>query len=213
MNNVKKSWLPILNQNLENILEFLDNCNYQYVPKKELIFDAFKFFEVQETKYVLLGQDPYINTQIINNKEISQAMGLSFSVPKEFKIPPSLKNIYKEIKNSYPDFIIPDNGDLTFLAKNNWLLLNSALTTKKGKSNFHKKLWSKYTDNIIKFISDNSKDVTFILLGNFAKKKAKLIDGKKHKIILGVHPSPLSAYKGFFNSGIFDNINISNYNK
>ena len=212
--NVKKSWEPMFKEIFDNkegyeLFEYLESRKYTVYPKLNLMFNAFTFFELDELKTVFLGQDPYIGYEIHDGEEIEQAMGLSFSVPKEIKrVPPSLKNIYKEIKNSYPDYEIPNHGDLSDWALNKkMLLLNSALTTKKKKSNHHQKKWIEFTDKIIKYISDNCSKVNFLLLGNFAKNKKKLIDSKKHNIICGVHPSPLSAYRGFFNSDIFKKIN------
>ena len=206
MNNIKKSWLPILNQNLENILEFLDNCDYQYVPKKELIFNAFKFFEVQETKYVLLGQDPYINTQIINNKEISQAMGLSFSVPKEFKIPPSLKNIYKEIKNDI-GVVLSKNGSLDSWASQGVLLLNSSLTVEVSKPGSHSGAgWENFIKEVVMLLNKKN-NLVFLLWGKNAKKYKKYINPNSHLVLTAPHPSPLSAYRGFFGCKHFSKCN------
>lgn len=182
--------------------------NFYFLPKVENILNAFKYFDLKDTKLVLLGQDPYINTEVISGEEISQAMGLSFSVPNNIKIPPSLRNIFKEIKNCYPNFEIPNHGNLIrWVKEENILLLNSALTVKKGISNSHQKKWEQLTDKVIKYISDNSKGVIFLLLGNNAKNKAKLINDNNHYIINGVHPSPLSASRGFFGSNIFLEVN------
>lgn len=182
--------------------------NFYFLPKAESILNAFKYFDLNETKLVLLGQDPYINTEIVSGEEISQAMGLSFSVPDNIKVPPSLRNIFKEIKNCYPNFNIPNHGNLTrWVEEEKILLLNSALSVKKGISNSHQKKWEKLTDKIIEHISDQCIGVIFLLLGNNAKNKSKLIDEEKHYIINGVHPSPLSANRGFFGSKIFLNIN------
>ena len=219
---VKKSWLPMFEEIFNNekgkeLFDYLNSCDYTIYPKPEHVFNAFKFFDLKETNIVLLGQDPYIGFETDNKKEIPQAMGLSFSVSKEIKkIPPSIKNIFKEIKNSFPDYGIPNHGDLTeWVKNNNLLLLNAALTVKQKKSNHHQKKWMKFTNKIIDYISDNTEDVIFILLGNFAKGKSKLIDLTKHKIISGVHPSPLSASRGFFGSDIFKKINtrLSQLNK
>jgi uracil-DNA glycosylase len=206
----KKMWLQIFNsEEGKTTLEFLNKENNFILPKKENIFNTFKFFDINSTKLVLLGQDPYINGEYIDNKFIPQAMGLSFSVPHNFKIPPSLRNIYKEIKNSYEDFEIPDHGNLSrWVQEEKILLLNSSLTVKKGYSNSHQKKWTNLTNLVIKHISNNCNNVVFLLLGNNAKKKKKLIDSNKHFIIAGVHPSPLSANRGFFGSNIFKKINL-----
>lgn len=212
LKGVKKSWKKFLkdqlnDENLKKINE--DRKKFRIFPEPKLVFNTLKHFELNELKIVLLGQDPYIRYEIHNDKLISQAMGLAFSVSKEIKkIPPSLKNIFKELKNSIKDFKIPDNGDLTRWVKDEKiLLLNSGLTVIEGKSNSHQKLWESLTDSIIKYISDNTTNTIFILLGNFAKNKSKLIDLNKHYIIKGVHPSPLSASRGFFGSNIFNKAN------
>jgi len=207
LHNVKESWIPILQENINK----LDDCkvlkqNDNYLPEYNNIFNAFKYFELDETKLVFLGQDPYINGIEIDGKFVPQAMGLSFSVPDTHTMPPSLKNIFKEIKNSYPD--VKEGQDLTRWAKEEKiLLLNSALTVKKGKSNSHQKYWTPITNDIISYISDNTENVVFLLLGNDAKSKSKYIDDDKHIIITGVHPSPLSAHRGFFGSEIFKIVN------
>jgi uracil-DNA glycosylase len=208
--NVKKSWKKILKKYInDDDIEKLYK-NKTIFPKINNIFEAFKYFDLNETKLVFIGQDPYINYKIINNEIIPQATGLSFSVPEEFPIPPSLKNIFIEIKNSYPDFIIPENGNLIkWVVEEKILLLNTSLTVEKNKSNSHQTFWRNITDNIIKDISDNHPNTIFLLLGNNAKSKKKYINQKKHIIIEGVHPSPLSSYKGFFNSNIFKKINIA----
>jgi uracil-DNA glycosylase len=216
LKNVKKSWKKFLKKKLdEEILEKIEKDREnnlkekKILPEPKLVFNAFKHFELKELKVVLLGQDPYIRYEIHDGKIIPQAMGLAFSVPKEIKkIPPSLKNIFKELKNNIEGFNIPDNGDLTrWVKEEKILLLNSALTVIEGKSSSHQKIWEKLTDSIIKYISDNTENIIFILLGNFAKNKSKLIDLDKHYIIKGVHPSPLSASRGFFGSKIFSRTN------
>lgn len=212
----KKMWIDILNtEKGKSTLEFINqklekHINDDYIlPRKEDIFNTFKFFDLNDTKLVLLGQDPYINGEFIDGVFVPQAMGLSFSVPNGIKIPPSLRNIYKELKNSYNEFEIPNHGDLTrWVEEENILLLNSALTVKKGHSNSHQKKWTDLTDMVIEHISKNCNNVVFLLLGNNAKSKIKLIDNEKHFIVTGVHPSPLSASRGFFNSNIFKEINI-----
>lgn len=218
----KKVWKMIFSES--DIINFLDknkesyeNTSKMIYPKTENILETFKHFDINETKLVFIGQDPYINFQLIDGKEVQQAMGLSFSVPDGVKIPPSLRNIFKEIKNSYSNFEIPNSGNLTrWVKEEKILLLNSSLTVKKGVSNSHQKIWEKLTDQLIEYISDNTEKVIFLLLGNNAKKKEKLIDTEKHFIVAGVHPSPLSASRGFFNSNVFKKINnilVSNKKK
>jgi len=212
---IKKGWYDYITSELnkkylKQILNKIRNEDKLMIfPFPKDVFKAFQYFEPHETKLVLLGQDPYISYELLNNSTIlPQAMGLSFSVPTKIKkVPPSLKNIFKEIKNSYPDFEIPNHGNIIKWAKEEKiLLLNSALTVLEGKSGSHLKLWEKFTDDIIKYLSDNYNNIIFLLLGNFSKKKSSLIDDNKHHIITAVHPSPLSAYKGFFNSNIFNKI-------
>ena len=211
--NWKKMWVEILNES--DIIEFLEKKFKKYdltknkiFPNKENIFQAFKYFDLHETKLVFLGQDPYIGSKIENGLEIPQATGLAFSVPDGFKHPPSLKNIFKEISNEYPNFKIPKSGNLERWAKEEKiLLLNTALTVKKGMSNSHQKNWNSVINNVISYISINCDCVIFLLLGNNAKSKIKLIDKRKHKVITGIHPSPLSANKGFFGSDVFKRVN------
>lgn len=183
-------------------------------PNKEDVLKAFKYFPLEDTNIVIIGQDCYINSINIDGLEIPQANGLAFSVNKEHKIPPSLKNIFKEMNETIKDFKYPENGDLTYLAKQGVLLLNCALTVKKGKSNSHAKIWKPVTDKIIKYISDNTCNIVFILWGNFAISKKKFIDSNKHHIIEGVHPSPLSSRynlkgtnKSFFGHDYFNRSN------
>lgn len=204
--DIKSSWLQLILEynNKTNFLEEIDktlsNCNYY--PKKENIFECFKYFEVNEIKCVLLGQDPYINEE--NN--IPQAIGLSFSVDSRLKkLPPSLKNIFIELKTDI-GCNLPKNGSLLKWVQKGVLLLNSSLSVEKGKSGSHMKLWEGFTDYIIKKISEKTDNIAFILLGNYAKSKKKLIS-LNHGIIEGVHPSPLSAHQGFFGSKIFSKTN------
>lgn len=172
--------------------------NYTCFPKKDEIFEAFKLTPYENVKVVILGQDPY--------HEINQAHGLAFSV-KCAKLPPSLKNIYKEIKN---DLGINHtlNGDLTFLAKQGVLLLNTTLTVREGKANSHEKFgWTTFTDNVISYLNEHENPIVFILWGNNARGKKKLITNQKHLIIESAHPSPLSANRGFFGTKPFSRTN------
>jgi uracil-DNA glycosylase len=191
-----------------NIFNFLDNSNDIIYPIKENIFRALHYFSPSNIKLIILGQDPYINDITIDNIKIPQADGLAFSVSKNHKIPPSLMNIYKEIKNNYPDSIIPNHGCLERWSKDeNILLLNSSLSVISGLSNSHQDIWNNFTDKLIKFISNENNETVFLLMGKFAINKQKLIDQNKHKIFITAHPSPLSAYRGFFGSNVFKNIN------
>lgn len=170
-------------------------------PKGSLTFSALNALAPQDVRVVILGQDPYHGSEIINGEVIPQAMGLSFSVPKPLKAPPSLKNIYKELANT-TSFIPPSHGDLSVWCERGVLLLNSVLSVEAGKAGSHTHFgWEKFTDSVISYISSNLNGVVFMLWGNYAKKKAELIDGQKHCIIQAPHPSPLA--RGFVGSGVF----------
>jgi uracil-DNA glycosylase len=134
-------------------------------------------------------------------------MGMSFSVPSGIKLPPSLKNIYKEIADDIGIDTSQRNGDLTHWAKQGILLLNSALTVREGKTNSHQKYWIDYTNKILEIISQKTDNVVFILWGRVAQTKSEIIDKNKHHIITGTHPSPLSASKGFFGCKHFSKCN------
>jgi uracil-DNA glycosylase len=167
-------------------------------PQKESIFKAFQLTNPQEISVVILGQDPYHGE--------NEAMGLSFSVPQNVKIPPSLRNIGKELASDLG--ITLQNGDLTNWAKQNVLLLNSILTVAKDTPASHSKIgWSNFTDDVISYLSEIPKPKVFVLWGNFAQSKKCLINQNLHKIIESVHPSPLSASRGFFGSKPFSQIN------
>lgn len=170
-------------------------------PHAELTFNALNLTPPKDLKIVILGQDPYHGSIFSNGKEIPQAMGLSFSVPLEVPIPPSLKNIYKELAQT-TGFIPPKHGDLSKWAKNGILLLNAIFSVEKGKAASHQKFgWEIFSDAIISVISQKFDGIIFMLWGNFAKKKASLIDANKHYIITAPHPSPLA--RGFVGSGVF----------
>lgn len=172
--------------------------NYTCFPKKDEIFEAFKLTPYENVKVVILGQDPY--------HEINQAHGLAFSVKCE-KLPPSLKNIYKEMKNDL-GINHSQNGDLTYLAKQGVMLLNTTLTVREGKANSHEKFgWTTFTDNVISFLNEHETPIVFILWGNNARDKKKLITNQKHLIIESAHPSPLSANRGFFGTKPFSKTN------
>jgi uracil-DNA glycosylase len=214
LENINIGWKPFFEENkkeLETIISKLDKIKdtKTIFPNRDDIFRTLFYFPPEETKLVILGQDPYISSELIDNTIIPQACGLSFSVPKcHKKIPPSLKNIYKEIKNCYPEIIIPNHGCLKNWVENEKIiLLNSSLTVEEGKSNSHMKLWEKFTDKLIKFINDNNNNTIFLLMGRNAISKIKLINEEKHKIFTTSHPSPLSARRGFFYSNVFKLIN------
>jgi uracil-DNA glycosylase len=202
--NIHNDWLPFFEENkdhLMGIINILNKMTLKIYPNYIDIFRALYYHGPKDIKLLLLGQDPYISEE--NN--IPQAMGLSFSVPPSHKkIPPSLKNIFKEIKNNYPDFTF-ENGSLERWAKEEKiLLLNSSLTVFNGSSNSHSHLWPGFTDKLIKWFNEQNNNCVFLLMGNYAKNKSKYIT---NKIFSTVHPSPLSAHKGFFGCGVFKNIN------
>ena len=159
-------------------------------PSGGLIFNAFSLTPYAKVKVIILGQDPYHNA--------NQAMGLSFSVPDGIKPPPSLMNIFKELHKDI-GMPIPSSGNLTAWAKQGVLLLNAVLTVRANEPASHAKIgWTKFTDDVILSLSSQKKGLVFILWGNFAQEKSKLIDSSKHKILKAAHPSPFSAYNGFF---------------
>ncbi len=198
----------------QNIIQLEQNKDYykdleqfllqEYKTKKiypayENIFKAFELCEYENLKVVILGQDPY--------HQPNQAQGLAFSTPASIKNPPSLVNIIKEVISDIGDCQVLD-GDLTPWAKQGVLLINAVLTVEHGKANSHKnKGWEIFTDNIIQYINSHKNNIVFILWGNPAAKKTALIDSCKHHIITSVHPSPLSAYRGFFGSKPFSQTN------
>ncbi len=168
-------------------------------PEYNNIFNALKLTPYKDVKVVILGQDPYHGT--------GEAHGLSFSVQKGVKKPPSLKNIFKELKDDL-GYDEPIDGDLTSWAKQGVLLLNSVLTVEKDKAASHKDLgWNLLTDHIIKLLNQKQEPVVFILWGNFARNKKVFITNPKHLIIESPHPSPFSANSGFFGSKPFSKTN------
>ena len=167
-------------------------------PPGSLIFNAFDTTPLSQLKVVILGQDPYIKP--------NQAMGLSFSVPKGIRTPPSLKNIYKEL-NADLGVPIVNHGDLTAWANQGVFLLNAALTVEAGKSGSHlKKGWGQFTDAVIRLISTERTNIVFMLWGNFAKAKGVLIDEEKHLVLKAAHPSPLAG-GAYFGSKHFSQAN------
>lgn len=168
-------------------------------PPPKLVFNAFSLCPFDKVKVVILGQDPYHGR--------GQAHGLSFSVPDGVLIPPSLQNIYKEIKSDLGKDL-PASGNLERWAKEGVLLLNATLTVFESKAGSHQGWgWENFTDAVIKKISDEKEGIVFMLWGRFAQNKALLIDGTKHLILKAPHPSPLSAYSGWFGSKHFSQAN------
>ncbi len=169
-------------------------------PEKQNIFKAFSLTKLENLKVVILGQDPYHG--------FGQAQGLAFSTPSNIKNPPSMVNILKEINDDLGKKSICEDGDLTSWAKQGVMLLNTILTVEEGKAKSHHNLgWEIFTDNIIKYISDNKENVIFILWGSPAIAKTKLINKSKHHILTAPHPSPLSSYRGFFGCKHFSKTN------
>jgi uracil-DNA glycosylase len=169
-------------------------------PPSDQIFTAFNLTPVKNIKVVILGQDPYHGPD--------QAHGLSFSVPSSIKkLPPSLKNIYKEL-NTDLGLPIATSGDLTPWARQGVLLLNAMLTVERKNAGSHQKQgWEIFTNKVIQLISEHCEGVVFVLWGSYAQKKEVLIDESKHLVLKGIHPSPLSAHRGFFGSKPFSQIN------
>ncbi|AVQ16311.1 uracil-DNA glycosylase [Fusobacterium gonidiaformans] len=185
-------------QNLRKIL-VREYRSKRIFPPAEKIFNALKWTSYKDCKVVLLGQDPYHG--------LGQAHGLSFSVPKGQRIPPSLQNMYKELQNSL-GLSIPHHGCLEKWAKQGVLLLNTSLTVVEGQASSHSKIgWEIFTDHVIQKLNEREEALIFILWGNHARSKKKWIDSRKHYILEGVHPSPLSANRGFFGCGHFRQVN------
>jgi uracil-DNA glycosylase len=205
---LEPTWLEVLGDEfgkdymvqLRQFLKTEKQAGNKIYPKGGDIFNAFNKTPFDKVEVVILGQDPYHGE--------NQAHGLSFSVQKGIAIPPSLKNIYKELQTDIPGFVIPKHGDLTEWAEQGVLLLNASLTVRAGMPGSHqKKGWEEFTDNVIKTISEKKEGIVFILWGSFAQAKAELIDKTKHHIIKSPHPSPFSADRGFFGSKPFSKTN------
>lgn len=205
-NVLKNDWGPLLAPEFEKeyyrkLADFLkeEYSTHVVYPKKEDIFNALEYTSYENTKVVILGQDPYHGP--------NQAHGLSFSVQPGIKTPPSLLNMYKELRDEY-GYDIPNNGYLVKWAEQGVLLLNTVLTVRQGEANSHKgKGWEHFTDRVIELLNEREKPVIFILWGRYAQAKKKLITNTKHHIIESVHPSPLSARRGFFGSKPYSKVN------
>lgn len=169
-------------------------------PPAEDVFNAFRFTEFNNVKVVMLGQDPYHGP--------NQAHGLCFSVLPNVKVPPSLKNMYKELATDIPGFQIPDHGYLADWARQGVLMLNSVLTVEQGQANSHKQLgWERFTDKVIDAVNQQQQGVVFMLWGSHAQRKGQFIDTQKHYVLKAPHPSPLSAHRGFFGCKHFSQAN------
>jgi len=189
---------PLIQKKLKQIKSELSKEDQKNIfPPNNLIFEAFRLVPMKKLRAVIIGQDPYHGP--------GQAHGLSFSVKGSQKIPPSLRNIFKEIKNDFANFEVPDHGDLTCWSKQGVLLLNRVLTVRSGEAASHRKLgWAELTAEVIEFISLNCPNLVFILWGKDAHGcRAMIQNPEKHLILESVHPSPLSAHRGFFGNKHF----------
>jgi len=197
--NIESSWVEFMKSQFEQpyfheLEQFLQQEQQTYCPDLQLypppnlVFNSLNLCPLEQVKVVILGQDPYHN--------VGQAMGLSFSVPQDTKIPPSLKNIFKELQNDLK-VECPHHGDLTKWSRQGVLLLNSALTVREHCPNSHAKNWTPFTDNLIKYLSEKG-NIIFILWGGHAKKKKSLINIENNYILEATHPSPLSCNRGGF---------------
>lgn len=202
------TWQDVLGKEKEEPY-FVDTMNFVrdarkngviIYPEHQNIFHAFKVTPFEKIKVVILGQDPYHGP--------NQAHGLAFSVQQGVRTPPSLQNIYKAIQYDYPNFQIPNHGFLDSWAEQGVMLLNAVLTVEAGQAGSHANLgWERFTDFVIQSISQHKSGVVFLLWGSFAQKKIPLIDQSKHTILKSVHPSPLSAHRGFLTCGHFKKAN------
>ncbi len=201
------SWEPILKplfrqDYMRSLSAFVQHERKQGLvfPPENLVLNAFRLTPFEDIKVVILGQDPYHND--------GQAHGLSFSVPEGIALPPSLRNIYTELVSDISGFQYPTSGNLTKWAKQGVLLLNATLTVRAHQAASHQKRgWEEFTDQIIHLVSQKLENVVFILWGSYAQKKSMLIDAQKHLILKAVHPSPLSAHRGFFGCKHFSQAN------
>lgn len=205
---LEPGWLAVLEEEFEKdymikLKSFLQEEKQKgatVYPKGADIFNALNTTPFDEVKVVILGQDPYHG--------VDQAHGLSFSVQRGVTVPPSLKNIYKELETDIPGFKTPNHGHLTHWAEQGVLLLNATLTVRASEAGSHQNRgWEIFTDQIIKALSQKREHLVFLLWGRYAQQKAALIDQKKHYVLTAAHPSPFSAYNGFFGSNHFSKAN------
>ena len=204
--HINSDWRAFLKEelysdNFQAIISALqtERNTYTVFPKNEELFNAFNITSLDNLKVVILGQDPYHGKK--------QAHGLSFSVPNGVKIPPSLRNIFKELQEDL-NISVSNNSNLSPWAKQGVLLLNATLTVREKEAGSHQKIgWENFTDQVIKKISKKKEGVIFLLWGAFAQRKSILIDAKKHYILTAAHPSPFSAYRGFFGCKHFSKTN------
>ncbi|OMC73175.1 uracil-DNA glycosylase [Paenibacillus odorifer] len=199
-------WDEVLQDEMQKpyFLKLMDALTQEYkehtvYPPKELLFTALKLTPYKETRVVILGQDPYHGP--------GQAHGLSFSVNPGVRIPPSLRNIYAELKEDV-GVPVPNHGSLLHLAEQGVLLLNTVLTVREGEAGSHKGLgWETFTDTIMQKLNERSTPMVFILWGSHAQKKGAFIGQSRHKVLQSPHPSPLSSHRGFFGSRPFSKTN------
>ena len=205
--NLHPSWLNLLQSEfkqlyMQKLNDFLRNENAAgkiIYPAQSDIFNALNTTPLNHVRVVILGQDPYHGQ--------NQAHGLSFSVSKGIRIPPSLLNIYKEVSSDLK-LPIPEHGNLDYWVQQGVLLLNSVLTVEYSKAASHQNRgWEHFTDAIIKCINDNCKHIVFLLWGNYAQKKGQVINREKHLVLTAPHPSPLSAHRGFLGCQHFSKAN------
>lgn len=204
---MEKSWNDILDKEFQSpyfieLKKFLEKeyKEKKIYPPKEEVFNLFKNIKFPEIKIVILGQDPYHGEK--------QGNGVAFSVNDGIPFPPSLRNIFKELKLEYPEYEIPKSGNLMRWVKQGVFLLNAVLTVEEGYANSHAgKGWERFTDEIIKRIGEREEPIVFLLWGNSARGKRTLISNPKHLILESFHPSPLSASRGFFGCGHFRKAN------
>ena len=206
MSMIQNDWLAPLKPEFSKpyyaeLFKFVKNeyATRQIFPPADDIFNAFHLTPLHEVKVVILGQDPYHND--------GQAHGLCFSVKPDVDIPPSLVNIYQELHDDLGCYI-PNNGDLTKWAKQGVLILNTVLTVRAHQANSHRGMgWEQFTDAAIRILNEQDRPIVFILWGSPAQKKAQMLNNPKHLILKAPHPSPLSAYRGFFGSRPFSQTN------
>ncbi len=199
--NIHESWKPLFDKwktHIQGIFELMDTLPGNVYPPKHQIFRVFEM-PVQDIKIFICFQDPY--------HQPGQANGLAVSVNKDIKIPPSLANMYKELKSEFPERnYVFEHGDLTrWFYEEKMFLFNAALTVRESSPACFMKQWQPFTDDVIRYISQNNQKCVYVLMGNFAIAKKNLIDGKD-RIIECVHPSPLSASRGFFGSNVFKEV-------
>jgi uracil-DNA glycosylase len=201
-------WADILGQEkqqpyFQQMMQFVESeraAGKTIYPPREDVFNAFNLTELDKVNVVILGQDPYHGP--------NQAHGLCFSVLPSVKIPPSLVNMYKELATDISGFTVPQHGFLESWAEQGVLLLNTVLTVEQAQAHSHAKIgWERFTDTVIQQLSEHCNGLVFLLWGSHAQKKGQVIDKQKHYVLSAPHPSPLSAYRGFFGCKHFSQAN------